>query len=698
MNYQYIMYMKKQTLLPALLASMLAGAAIGCSNELPQSAPPAPEDGRIAVTATAGMPQGGPNTRLSFDETSDPSKLLITWKESDESFSVLKAAGGSPATFVQTGIDPQDSHQATFEGMITDKEGDFYAFYPALPGNVTSAVATALTLNMDGQSGDALDESKVYMYGKTEYNAESGLAFSFHHLTCILQVTLNFPTTGTGGTVDMSKENLTRTSTTGSVTGVTLLGTGISSSAQVNLTGSDPVYSNRTPGILQLSGSFTPQADGAYKVYLHLLPGEISNLRITAEKDGKTYTGTVLSENRTLAAGSMYTQAVEMQAPAEFNNDVANGSGEEPRLLDASNATNSADNPYLIASPANLRWLVKQLEDTGVSMNVEDNPTTGKFYRLTTDITVTADTWTPIGNGYSLSQCFNGYFDGNGHIISGKLTNNASKNFGFFGFCYLDSEISNLCVAAATSESNESSRSIGSVAGESRGGITGCTNNGTITSSKATYLGGIVGQCYDISDCVNAGSVVGINNTYVGGVAGMCGNCTRCSNSAEVIATANTSYMGGIIGVITIDFNPNSKTITVENCTNTGKISGGAELTGGIIGYISTSISTTFTNCINTGDVEGGTGNNSYTGGIAAISTGENDKFHLCHNSGAITPADNDMGKYIYIGGICGNIVLWNGTTRRGFVYDCCTNTGSPARFVGNLQGEGAPDKCPDSH
>ncbi|MEL5895457.1 hypothetical protein AAE250_18420, partial [Bacteroides sp. GD17] len=69
--------MKKQTLLSGLLASMLAGAAIGCSNELPQSAPPAPEDGRIAVTATAGIPRGGATTRVAFNENSGASTLEI---------------------------------------------------------------------------------------------------------------------------------------------------------------------------------------------------------------------------------------------------------------------------------------------------------------------------------------------------------------------------------------------------------------------------------------------------------------------------------------------------------------------------------------------------------------------------------------------------------------------------------------------
>lgn len=713
---QYTMNMRKQKSLAVVLTAVLALAAAGCSNELPQNENfPVPEENAgITVISTASMPQGNPDTRLIFDET-NPNKLQITWKEASESFSVMKTAQAAPATFTQTEISTSNPKQATFEGMITDKQGDFYALYPALPQNITTATAADLTLDMSGQSGEAMDESKVYMYGKTTYSAENGLAFNFQHLTCILRVKLIFPTSGnTDLDADMDVEPLTRTANP--VTGVTLYGTGVNSRVHVNLTGDNPAYSNPTPGMLVLSGSFAPDAAGDFKVYLHLIPGEMDAVKITATKDGKPYSGIVLSVSRTLAAGKMYTADVTMEAAKEFDSTVASGSSEEPSLLN-NGAENAADNPYLIASPQNLRWLAKLLEDTQESAGT--NPTTGKFYRLTTDINVTADTWTEIGKNGSYAsspQNFDGSFDGNGHIISGELTSAESNGyyFGLFGFCGSNSEISNLHMDATVMHHYYSkwggSTWTGSVAGYSKGTITGCTNKGTITISNTStnlytgdtnYTGGIVGEGNDISNCSNAGSVNGGKNNcvYIGGIAGQCeGNCTGCSNSADLTIDNGKSWIGGIIGYIT---GSNAKTIVVENCTNTGKIEGkGAGTvvyTSGIAGgndYYS-NVSLTYTNCTNTGNVTGGTNNYANTGGI--VGYGQDAKFHLCHNSGAITP-ESDESKQIYTGGICGRFNIWNGVTRDGKVYNCCTNTGTPAQYVGNVVAEGAPDICDEGH
>ena len=688
MNYQYIMYMKKQTLLPALLASMLAGAAIGCSNELPQSAPPAPEDGRIAVTATAGIPRGGATTRVAFNENSGASTLEITWRSDlsrPEAFSVLEGtAAVLPSTFAQAEVDAGNAHNATFEGTIKDRSSNFYALYPALPED-KAATPTDITLDMSGQTGDALDESKLYMCAQATYN--DGLAFSFVHLTSILKLKLKFPDVAGASTPDMGIEALTRgAEAAGTVTGVQLRGKGVYASAQVDITGTgsgvqlSPVYTDLAPiGVLQLSGSFTAE-DNAATVYLHLLPGTLAEAQVIAIKEGKTYTGTL---SGTVDVGTMYTAEVAMQQSATFDDAAASGEGEAPALL--TTGENTKDNPYLIASPANLRWLVKQLADA-----TDNNPTTGKYYRLTTDVEVTADKWVPIGGGGTNSG-FGGSFDGDGHIISGTLQGDAGY-FGFFGYCDNgNSEITNLHMAATvTSTSSSGSSYIGSVAGYAYK-ITGCSNSGSVIGNSHTgTAGGIVGATDFISGCVNTGKVDGGSNIgmCIGGIVGdIVVDCSDCYNSGEVTGQGIGCYIGGIAGAENMGYS-----LKMEGCTNIGKVgSPSSVFTGGILGKSVGSRSLTFIRCTNHGEVIGGTkGNGSYTGGIVG-QAGYGGSFHLCHNSGIVTAGSS--GNNSYTGGLIGHY----GSTYTITVYDCCTNTGTPDQWIGsNVTYEPVP--CEEHH
>ena len=684
MNYQYIMYMKKQTLLPALLASMLAGAAIGCSNELPQSAPPAPEDGRIAVTATAGIPRGGATTRVAFNENSGASTLEITWRSDlshPETFSVLEGtAAVLPSTFAQAEVDAGNAHNATLEGTIKDRSSNFYALYPALPED-KAATPTDITLDMSGQTGDAPDESKLYMCAQATYN--DGLAFSFVHLTSILKLKLKFPDVAGASTPDMGIEALTRgAGAAGTVTGVQLRGKGVYASAQVDITGTgsgvqpSPVYTDLAPiGVLQLSGSFTAE-DNAATVYLHLLPGTLAEAQVIAIKEGKTYTGTL---SGTVGAGTMYTAEVAMQQSATFDDAAASGEGEAPALL--TTGGNTKDNPYLIASPANLRWLVKQLADA-----TDNNPTTGKYYRLTTDVEVTADKWVPIGEG-STNKLFDGFFDGDGHVISGTLQGDAGY-FGFFGMCNENSEITNLHMAATvTSTSSSGGSYIGSIAGWAYK-ITGCSNSGNIIGNSCTgKIGGIVGATDFISGCINTGKIDGgsNNNMSIGGIVGdIAKDCSDCYNSGEVTGQGS-GKIGGIAGESA------GSTFKMEGCTNIGKVDSTLGLTGGILGYTNGSI--TFIRCTNHGEVIGGADKlRSSTGGIVGY-VGSGSSFHLCHNSGTVTAGSSEH--YIYTGGLIGH--YGSAFTSTITVYDCCTNTGTPDQWIGsNATYEPVP--CEEHH
>lgn len=306
--------MNKEKFLARTLISVLACTAAACSNDLEQNVSPADEKGeRITVIATAGMPQDQPSTRLGFDDTSVKDKLKITWKATGETFSVLAGTvSGTPSTFTQQSVDA-DAHKASFKGEITPTDKTtYYAVYPALP--TSSVAATSIALDMTKQTGTKYDESKVYMYGSSTYTPGGALNFTFKHLTAILKVTLNFPAEAGSTVPDMDIKPLTRGLAGTAMTNVSFSATsGLYTKANANITVATATYSSQTSGALALSGPFTLSTDAkpSATVYLHILPGTLANLKVTATAGGKSYSGTITSS--TLDAGNLYTKTVEMK-------------------------------------------------------------------------------------------------------------------------------------------------------------------------------------------------------------------------------------------------------------------------------------------------------------------------------------------------------------------------------------------------
>lgn len=314
--------MNRQKLSVHTLICLLACATAACSNDLEQKEIPTQGEGeRITVTATAGMPQGQPSTRVYFKETGN--KLTITWRpisdsEGTETFSVLSGTGSTtPSTFtMQSG----DASSATFTGEITPANGTtYYAVYPALDA---TASATTIPLNMTGQKGDALDEKKVYMYSSSTYNAGSALNFGFKHLTSIVKVTLEFP------------EELAEAT----VSEVTFIATGgLYTSANVDITAAAVNYSDQTSDPLTLDGSFllSSTTSPSATVYLHVLPGTLTDFKVRATADGKSYIGTIAA-SAPIDAGKMYTTTVEMKDPfanAQIGDFYCKGSDDKGYLI-----------------------------------------------------------------------------------------------------------------------------------------------------------------------------------------------------------------------------------------------------------------------------------------------------------------------------------------------------------------------------
>ena len=198
------------------------------------------------------------------------------------------------------------------------------------------------------------------------------------------------------------------------------------------------------------------------------------------------------------------------------------------------NGKGTSKYPYLIESANDLQWMIEQ---------VNDNNLQRKYYKLTHDLEINSNEqapWIPIG---SMSMPFVGFFDGDGHTISGEMVvaNEVSMRIaGFFGSVGLGSIISNLTNAANLTSllDGYDMSMIGGIAGYVEGHEEdyGCYNG--------TY----------IMACRNMGKITAGSNIYqseTGGIAGRISNgaaILACSNTGELVDENEYPAIGTIVG------------------------------------------------------------------------------------------------------------------------------------------------------
>lgn len=256
------------------------------------------------------------------------------------------------------------------------------------------------------------------------------------------------------------------------------------------------------------------------------------------------------------------------------------------------------DGGYEIYSTQGMQWLAEQVN--------EGNDFAGETIVLADNMNLEGIAWTPIGNcsrSQTTGAAFRGTFDGNGKVISNLNCALDADNFGAGLFGLLDGAT----VKNVTIDSGEISNSAdcagaicGVMVGESV--IENCHNTGATISAKGA-AGGIVGRAY------------GVSNTITG-----------CTNSAQV---SGTQKVGGIVGIT-----GTNGTTLIDNCNNSGSVSGGNAGVGGIAGYVGQP--TTVKNCTNTGTV--GIATDKYAAGIVGYhQTTPSCDIENCNNEGAIT-------------------------------------------------------------
>src|SRR5574344_1129359 len=236
---------------------------------------------------------------------------------------------------------------------------------------------------------------------------------------------------------------------------------------------------------------------------------------------------------------------------------------------------------YQISTPLQMKWF-----EYYVNKSTANAATCAKLMNdinLSSICSATAGNWTPIANsnaGYSTifrisGPHYSGIFDGNGKTISGLYINATASDYQAL-FCSNGGTIKNLTVDA-----NINGGSYCAVISSGNDGtISGCTAKGTITG-VASYIAGIaVLNRSDIEHCANEATVKS-GNPFVGGIAAQNqGNVNYCTNLGAVSST-KASYVGGIAGENFIG--------SMTNCYNQASISGYGDV-GGIAGISESSV------------------------------------------------------------------------------------------------------------
>ena len=323
-------------------------------------------------------------------------------------------------------------------------------------------------------------------------------------------------------------------------------------------------------------------------------------------------------------------------------------------LLEA--AVLNEDGAYEISNAGQLYWFAGLVNGTldGVEQNASANAI------LTADITINENllaslrfdtdkdvtngssfrSWTMIG---SMSNSYEGIFDGQDHTISGLYLNDSTLiSAGLFGY------ISNGTIA-----------NVGIVDSYIRGKY----NVGAVCGASNV---GVIKNCY------NTGTVTGIQN--VGGLCGYAFSDSIISASYNTGTVNGTSMVGCICGEIAES--------VIVNCYNTGDVYG-ETIVGGLCGHNQNG---TIVNCYSTGRVLFSSDTES-AGGLCASNDGVIANCYYNNEMNNIVAASEGTGQLINV-----KAYTYSGFARGEVAYllaqGCTVGEGSEAKFFdGSIWG-----------
>ena len=270
------------------------------------------------------------------------------------------------------------------------------------------------------------------------------------------------------------------------------------------------------------------------------------------------------------------------------------------RLLEGPGYTDDGQGNYTVTSAEDLKNIAKLVnEERKSDINIT----------LTDDIDLTGIDWTPIGIDYN--HQYTGTFDGGGHTITGLTVTGSDQYVGLFGYINSGGKVMNVVLEDVQITSDNSSGSVGGVAGNSWGTIENCSVSGSV--SGTTFAGGVVGSQWggSITGCNSSATVKGV--IFAGGIAGETNSgasLTGCYATGDVTVEndgTNNSHAGGVVG-----YNGGG---TLTACYATGSVTGSGSGTIYVGGVTGSNNLGTLTACYHAnGTVSGPDGT---TGGVA---------------------------------------------------------------------------------
>lgn len=324
------------------------------------------------------------------------------------------------------------------------------------------------------------------------------------------------------------------------------------------------------------------------------------------------------------------------------------------------------DGVYQISTGGELKWFAGLVN--GTLENVDQNAAASAV--LTADISLSDFIWTPIG---SKNAPFAGSFDGQGHAISGLYIDAQGDYQALFGYASAEATIAHFSVSGSV-EANGSY--VAGVVAAGEASLIDLHNSCSVVAT-GDYVGGVAGHVSvrgtRVEDCDNTGSIYTSAETgeykgwYVGGIVGRCdGTVENCANSGMV---SGYQDVGGVAGY----------TRQPSGCTNTADVFAISKEVGGVFGFSSGA-----ENCVNYGTVtvSGVFQNNRYAsesiGGVIGYGSGAN-----LTNYGKVQYSASGNVNTNWIGGIVGR---FTGNVRDCINYGDVSACGS---YVGGIGSGG---------
>lgn len=265
------------------------------------------------------------------------------------------------------------------------------------------------------------------------------------------------------------------------------------------------------------------------------------------------------------------------------------GNGNRGPVATSFKGSGTKNEPYIISNASELR----KLSDD--SANGETY--SGKYFKMTADIKINSKVLMPNGeltdDSLKLEKWipikeFAGYYDGQGHTVSGIYINTDADYCGLFGTA-IGATIENLVIDDTYIKAN---CAIGSITGlmTDEGHINRCVCRNSCVimgSGSGLNIGGIAGGVQSSSSVLNCANYARVEaeGSGCGGIVGYFGayrttaSIVNCVNKGDVVGSSRGSGRsgGGILGIYMGDRRTPQ---VIQNCVNTGKILNGGAIIG----------------------------------------------------------------------------------------------------------------------